>query len=674
MNNEQIAGSKEQRKKVEMKRILLAIVFALLGAFAFSQERTAIAVFPFEDMDKVFTGNEAVLFYRRFSNEFVNKNNGRFRVVPRQDVEKLFNTEAAFQLGDFSAKAKTAEMQRVLNGAQILSGYIGRMRGEITISISLFTYPELEQLPGGVDLEVANVNALFAKIPDLVQEMQDKIAGRGTGTGGNTGSNTGGKIPPAGPNFISGTFGDFGYEGTPAGLTITSYIGAGGAVTIPSTINNIPVIAIADGSDYYDNGELKSTGVFAGNQLTSVTIPNSVTSIGNNAFAGNRLTSVTIPNSVTSIGEYTFFDNQLTSVTIPNSVTYIGTGVFVWNQLTSVTIPNSVTYIGEEAFRGNQLTGVTIPNSVTSIGTRAFAENRLTSVAIPNSVTFIGDWAFAYNQMTSVTIPNSVTSIGNGAFGNNQLTSVTIPASVISIGAAPFSGNLELTAINIASGNLNYSTVDGVLYNKNRTTLIQRPAGKTGTVTIPSSVTSIGDYAFTNNRLTSVTIPNSVTSIGDYAFANNRLTSVTIPNSVTSIGDSAFAGNQLTSITISNSVASIGGWAFAENQLTGVTIPNSVISIGYYAFAYNQLTSVTIPDSVTTIGFYAFANNQLTSVIIPNSVTEIFEGAFDSNPLTELFISSHYTSIGAGAFGEGFVFNGSGFYEYSKGKWKFLGR
>ena len=160
-------------------------------------------------------------------------------------------------------------------------------------------------------------------------------------------------------------------------------------------------------------------GGFFRNQLTSVTIPNSVTSIGNHAFRDNKLTSVTIPNSVTSIGDHAFYNNQLTSVTLPNSVTSIGKFAFYNNKLTSVTLPNSVTSIGEFVFQNNQLTSVTLPNSVTSIGNLAFANNQLTSVTIPNSVTSIGDLAFAHNQLTSVTIPNSVTSIGNYAFYNN---------------------------------------------------------------------------------------------------------------------------------------------------------------------------------------------------------------------------------------------------------------
>jgi len=159
-----------------MKRTVLFVALALLGAFVFAQERTAIAVFPFEDMDNLLTRNESVLFYREFSNEFTNRSAGRFTVVPRQDVERLINTEAAFQLSDFSAKAKTADMQRVLNGTRILSGLIGRVGDNIRVTVSLYTYPELQQLPGGATLTASDKNDLFAKIPELVQTMQGVIS------------------------------------------------------------------------------------------------------------------------------------------------------------------------------------------------------------------------------------------------------------------------------------------------------------------------------------------------------------------------------------------------------------------------------------------------------------------------------------------------------------------
>jgi len=195
-----------------MKKTVLFATLALLGAIVFAQERTAIAVFPFEDMDNLLTQNESVLFYRRFSNEFVNRNNGRFRVVPRQDVEKLINTEAKFQLSDFSARAKTAEMQRVLNGSQILSGNIGKMGTKLAISISLFSYPDLEQLPGGVDIDVANKDELFAKIPDLVQSMTAAIAENeavysgyynGSGTNSNAGISGGTGVAFAGDRLAT---------------------------------------------------------------------------------------------------------------------------------------------------------------------------------------------------------------------------------------------------------------------------------------------------------------------------------------------------------------------------------------------------------------------------------------------------------------------------------------
>jgi hypothetical protein len=164
--------------------------------------------------------------------------------------------------------------------------------------------------------------------------------------------------------------------------------------------------------------------------------------------------------------------------------------------------------------------------------------------------------------LTSVTIPNSVTSIGHAAFALTQLTSVTIPASVTSIGTLVFKSCSKLTVITVDALNPNFSSVDGVLFSKDKKTLVVYPGGKSSSYTIPNSVTFIGDAAFAFTPLTSVTIPNSVTSIGNDAFGSTQLTSITLPDSVTSIGYEAFGSTRLTSVTIPNSVADLAINAF----------------------------------------------------------------------------------------------------------------
>ena len=252
----------------------------------------------------------------------------------------------------------------------------------------------------------------------------------------------------------------------------------------------------------------------------------------------------------------------------------------------------SVTVIRDATFKNSQLTSVTIPKTVTEIGNRTFYSNQLTNVTIPNNVTIIGDNAFAENKLTSLTIPKSVTKIGGAAFSNNLLTSVTIPDGVISIGYAPFVFCPELTSINVSPKNPNYKSVEGVLYNKDGTTLVQWPAGITGTANIPKGVTSIGRSAFNGNKLADVIIPNSVISIERYAFGNNQLTNIIIPNSVVSIGDLAFANNQLTNVFIPGSVTSIGNFAFSNNKLTSITFEKNSVKLE------NQAGSEIIEDKV----------------------------------------------------------------------------
>ena len=219
-----------------------------------------------------------------------------------------------------------------------------------------------------------------------------------------------------------------------------------------------------------------------------------------------------------------------------------------WSSLDiiNVVIESGVTRIGENAFKNCSVQKIAIQNSVKTIGNSSFSNcSSLKSVTIPDSVTSIGNYTFSYcSSLKSVTIPDSVTTIGDEAFlFCRGLTSVEIPDSVTTIGDNVFNNCSSLTSIDVASGNLNYSSKDGVLFDKNKSKLIQYPIGNKRTeYTIPNSVKTIGSRAFSGcSSLTSVTIPNSVTTIRNFAFDNcNGLTSVTIPNSITSIGYSAF--------------------------------------------------------------------------------------------------------------------------------------
>jgi hypothetical protein len=216
-------------------------------------------------------------------------------------------------------------------------------------------------------------------------------------------------------------------------------------------------------------------------------------------------------------------------------------------------------------------------------------------------------------------------------------------------------------SIEVAPDNANYSSDNGVLFNKDKTSLIKYPVGRSDAYAIPDMVISIKDDAFDNCRgLTSIAIPNSVTSIGMGAFRScNNLTSITIPNSVTSIGDAAFAYCcALSSVILPDNVTSIEDNTFAHcTNLTSIAIPNSVTSIGEFAFHDCGLISVTIPDSVTSIGSWAFyESNNLTSVTIGNSVDSIGNMAFRSTSLVSITFPSNVTFLGSDLFDEGYRF------------------
>jgi len=371
---------------------------------------------------------------------------------------------------------------------------------------------------------------------------------------------------------------------------------------------------------------------------------------------------------------------------------YTGTGG-------AVVIPSSINIlpvwiIGSAAFHDKiNITDISFPSGLKQISDSAFLScTGLTNLTIPDNVTSIGANAFqSCSGLSSLTINNGIQAIGDNVFMHcSNLVNVNIPSSVIIIGASVFYGCSSLTSINVNVSNLYYSSQDGVLYNKVKTALIQYPPNKAGSFTIPSSVQSIGDFAFAGcASLTGVTISTSVATIGNEAFSYcTGLIGLTIPGNVTSIGGGAFEGcSGLTSVTITNGVSIIGDGAFIYTSLSNVTIPASVTSIGVSVFygcslltdinvdssnlvyssqngvLYNKTATTliefpqkksglfTIPSGVMIIGEGAFTASSLTSVYIPTSVTAIGNSAFNSSSyMASAYFYGNAPSMGTGVF------------------------
>lgn len=318
---------------------------------------------------------------------------------------------------------------------------------------------------------------------------------------------------------------------------------------------------------------------------------------------------------------------------------------------------------------------------VTSIGANALNSCwNFTEVIIPPTVTSIGGGAFSgCNALASVILPEGLTFLGNGAFSNTAIPTITIPMSLTTIEGGAFGAALDLTQFIVPAEHPRYSALNGVLFTKNQDTILAYPNARGSSYTIPSSVTTIGPYAFIWSRdMTSITIPSSVVTICRGAFQScNNVSTITIPSSVRTIekeafyaccyieswvlpeglltiGENAFNWNwSLTSLTIPSTVTSIGSGAFGLcYALSSLTI-SSTGSIGANAFKdCRNLLSVTIPEGVTSIGDNAFSGCYgFQSVSIPSTVTQIGESAFaNCTGLKRIAIPQNIQKIASGTF------------------------
>jgi uncharacterized repeat protein (TIGR02543 family) len=479
----------------------------------------------------------------------------------------------------------------------------------------------------------------------------------------------------------------------------------------------------ADNGDYScATGEINGPGIkytvfesqvtFGRNCTGSVVLAPGVLSIGANAFQQTSITSIVIPEGVTEIGNNAFQGiTSLTSITFPESLKTIRNSAFKQaTALTSITIPAGVTSIEADSFLSATSLSLVrfLGNTAPGMGQNAFHDVRDGALAaIETGVTAFGAIGSTWNKLevinyetllsapangfyscenglkdglgnkyevtngalsgggactNAVVITEGVRAIKANAFKDAPLATISIPASVTSIGANAFFDNNSLTSFTVAPANANFSSIDGVLFNKNATTLLNYPVKSSATTySIPVGVTTIADNAFRKaTLLTSVTVPSGVTSIGASAFSEAyALTSINIPAGVTSIGNGAFGQTAITSINIPEGVTSIGNSAFQyARQLTSINIPASVTSIGNDAFFGNvSMTSITFaPGSqLTSIGSGAFWSSVITAITIPANVTSIGNRAFQDTVRLETVKfepGSKLTTIGELAFYE----------------------
>lgn len=415
-------------------------------------------------------------------------------------------------------------------------------------------------------------------------------------------------------------------------------------VTIPDGVTNIGIGAFSYCANLVDLVlpdsilRIGDSAFLSCSSLAGISIPNGVTDIGSRAFSDcSGLVNLTIPSSVLRIGDSAFGRCALLrEIMIPNGVKVIGNAAFAGcHSLTNATIPETVSFIGIQPFHSCTLldwiavdplnpvycsvegvlfnksqtvlheypagrTGdYAIPPTVSTIAPCAFMQRTaLTGIAIPKGVTNIGYWAFyGCSALPGVTLPDSVLSIEYLAFsGCTGLTNIAIPRNVTSIGFRAFTYCKSATAINVEEANPAYASVAGVLFDKNKTALLQCPAGQTGNYIIPDGVGTIGEAAFDNCLLANIVIPDSVVNIDAFAFVGcSMVTSFTIPGSVTNIGQYAFDYCP---------------------SLTNVTIGEGVTKMGYMTFYYcTSLTNVYFRGSPPTVELdQLFYRNQHATV------------------------------------------------------------
>ena len=419
--------------------------------------------------------------------------------------------------------------------------------------------------------------------------------------------------------------------------------GALSSVSLPDSITTVEPYAFSNCWNLQTvtmpkNLQTIGSGAFSYcNTLSSISLPESVTDIAYFAFGWcEGLSSVQMPERLNSLGKAVFYNcYNLRSIDIPQGLTALPVGVFQNSGLRSVTIPEGITRIDRSAFFWcDSLTSCNLPDSLLSIGDYAFERcYNLRGIKLPSSLQTVGNYSFDDTGISSLTLPTSLRSVGARAFSGTNILSVTLPANLTYCDNSAFFFCSNLESIRVNSANSAYTSVDSVLFNKAKTTLLLYPCAKSGSLyTIPSTVTSIAAGAFeTASNLGRVTIPDGVESIGEMAFAYcENLASVSIPKTVSSWGSYIFMEcYNLKQVTLADGLTTIGAYAFLGSGITTIDLPSSIRTINDSAFLGTALTSITLPEGVTELGESAFAYcDSLATVSLPQSLIYIGPEAF----------------------------------------------
>ncbi len=359
------------------------------------------------------------------------------------------------------------------------------------------------------------------------------------------------------------------------------------AIEIPQTVQD------GDGNSYTVVGV--GERAFQYTKAPIVTLPPTVTYVDYCGFYSCELSSIELPAALTTIGGYSFAYTKLTSISIPEGVEELGASAFNrCDKLMSISLPSTLRVIGGSCFYKVPFTTIALPEGLETIQKTAFLFSGLESVTLPSTLRTIGEGAFQGTALTAITIPEGVETLGDECFYNCPISEITIPASITAVGAGAFSGT-NLTEFKVAAGSKSFTVQDGILYNADKTLLVEFPAKSTITeYTLPAATLGICGEAFDRTGIQKITVGSKFRAIDGFAFCKSKLAEINMPESLVFIGEQAFAGTNLTKVVLPSALPLIQNAAFAEcKSLSEVTIPSSVKNIQIRAF-YGCTSLVTI--------------------------------------------------------------------------------